>query len=118
MDARLFELAKQQVEVCKVFGSISRILILWTLDGGEMSVSQIAESVDLSIQNTSQHLLLMKDRGILTSRREGQIIYYSVCNPQGCTFPEIQFFVLRLVDQGISPRNGSRLCCFSKPASQ
>lgn len=88
MDARLLELAGRQAEICRVFGSASRILILWVLGSGEMSVSEIAESVDLSIQNASQHLLLMKSRGILTSRREGQITYYSICKPeavQGCT---------------------------------
>mgnify|MGYP005861223285 CR=1 FL=1 len=88
MDASLLELARHQAEICKTFGSATRILILWVLGNSELSVSEIAQSVDLSIQNASQHLLLMKSRGILTSRREGQVTYYSICRPevlQGCT---------------------------------
>jgi len=34
--------------------------------------------VNGSLQNTSQHLHLMKNKGILTSRREGQTIYYRI----------------------------------------
>lgn len=78
MDAKFYEQAIQQAEICKIFGSPTRILILWSLDGNEMSVSDIAEAIDTSLQNTSQHLRLMKDRGILTSRREGHSTYYRI----------------------------------------
>jgi DNA-binding transcriptional ArsR family regulator len=43
-----------------------------------MSVSDIAAAVNTSLQNTSQHLRLMKDKGILQSRRDGRSIYYRV----------------------------------------
>jgi ArsR family transcriptional regulator len=43
-----------------------------------MSVSEIASAIDCSLQNTSQHLRLMKDKDILASRREGQTIYYRI----------------------------------------
>lgn len=69
-------MAKRQAEICKVFGSPTRILILWALSGREMSVGDVAEAIESSLQNTSQHLRLMKDRRILTSRREGHTIYY------------------------------------------
>ena len=87
MDAKFYEQAKQQAEICKIFGSPTRILILWSLDGNEMSVSDIAEAIDTSLQNTSQHLRLMKDRGILTSRRKGHTIYYRIASHElmeGC----------------------------------
>jgi ArsR family transcriptional regulator len=41
-------------------------------------LGDIARSVNGSLQNTSQHLHLMKNKGILTSRREGQTIYYCI----------------------------------------
>jgi ArsR family transcriptional regulator len=88
MDAGFLEMAKQQAEICKIFGSSTRILILWALDGREMSVSDIAEMADTSLQNASQHLRLMKDRGILISRREGHSNYYRINDHelmQGCT---------------------------------
>ncbi len=67
-----------QAEFCKVFGNVQRLMILWSLADGELSVGDIARSVNGSLQNTSQHLHLMKNKGILTSRREGQTIYYCI----------------------------------------
>jgi ArsR family transcriptional regulator len=78
MDLKTIELAKNQAEMCRVFGSANRVLILWALGGQEMSVSAIAEMIDASLQNTSQHLRLMKDKNILSSRRVGNTIYYRV----------------------------------------
>jgi len=72
----MLEAAKQQAEICKVFGNVNRILILWVLGTRELSVSDIAEAIDSSLQNTSQHLRLMRDKGILASRRDGHTIYY------------------------------------------
>jgi DNA-binding transcriptional ArsR family regulator len=77
-DAELQELAESQASVCGVFGSAKRVLILWALGAREMSVSEIASTIECSLQNTSQHLRLMKDKGILVSRREGQTIYYRI----------------------------------------
>jgi DNA-binding transcriptional ArsR family regulator len=78
MDDQMLELARRQAEICKVFGNVNRIMILWVLGNQEMSVGDIAEAIDTSLQNASQHLRLMKDRGILTSRRKGHTIYYRI----------------------------------------
>ena len=72
------ERAKKMSEICRVFGHVSRILILWELAEQEKSVGEIAAAIDSSVQCTSQHLRLMKDKGILETRREGQSIYYRV----------------------------------------
>ena len=69
-----------QAEFCKVFGNVQRLMILWSLADSELSVGDIARTVNGSMQNTSQHLHLMKNKGILTSRREGQTIYYCIAN--------------------------------------
>ena len=78
MDEQLLKMASQQADFCQIFGSSTRILILWVLAGREMRVGDIAEAIDASLQNTSQHLRLMRDRGILTSRRKGHAIYYRI----------------------------------------
>jgi DNA-binding transcriptional ArsR family regulator len=77
-DAKLLELAESQAAICGVFGNAKRLLILWTLGKREMSVSEIASAIDCSLQNTSQHLRLMKDKDILASRREGHTMYYRI----------------------------------------
>lgn len=72
------ELAVRQAAVCGVFGNAKRVLILWALLDQELSVSEIALTIGASLQNTSQHLRLMEDKGILVSRRERQKVYYRV----------------------------------------
>jgi len=82
MDMSLLQQAEMQADLCRVFTSPRRVLIVWALADCELSVSEIAEAVDTSMQNTSQHLRLLKDKGLLTSRREGRTIYYRVANPE------------------------------------
>jgi DNA-binding transcriptional ArsR family regulator len=72
------ELSQEQADRCGVFGSARRVLILWALVDGELSVGAIAETVGSTIQNVSQHLSLMRERDIVVSRRDAQTIYYSL----------------------------------------
>ena len=74
------ELAERQAEICSIFSNSKRVLIFWTLVDRELSVNEIAEAIGSSIQNTSQHLRLMKAKNILRSRRDGQTIYYGIAN--------------------------------------
>ena len=55
-----------------------RLKILCTLGDGEVSVQDIAEYVGTSQSNISQHLAILRDKGILTSRKEANRVYYRV----------------------------------------
>ena len=72
------EFYELHANVCGIFSRPRRLEILDTLRDKELTVSEIHDSMSISKTNLSQHLTLMKDRGILNSRREGQHIYYSV----------------------------------------
>ena len=72
------ELAERQAERCRLFGNASRILILWSLSDKELPVTEIADEVGTSLQNVSQHLALLKEHKIVSARRDGQTIYYSI----------------------------------------
>jgi DNA-binding transcriptional ArsR family regulator len=74
-DAQFFKL---QSEICKTLAYPKRLMILHQLRGGEMSVGQIVSSLGLPQANVSQHLAIMRERGIVTTRREGTSIYYSL----------------------------------------
>ena len=76
----MHELAEEQADLLRVFSNPKRILILWALSGKELSVSDIATAIDASIQNTSQHLRLMKEKNLLKFRREGHSICYRVAD--------------------------------------
>ena len=74
----LEELARNQAAICKIFGSTRRVMIVWALHNREMTVTEIAEAVGASMQSASQHLRLMKDKGMLVSRKDGQSVLYRI----------------------------------------
>ncbi len=78
MDAVTIERARAQAEICSIFSNPRRVLILWALSEGELTVSDIAHAVGISIQNASHHLRLMRDRGVLDAKRQGQHILYRI----------------------------------------
>ena len=78
MDLAVKRLAEKQAELCKLFGNASRILILWCLSDRELPVTEIADEVGTSLQNTSQHLALLREHDIVSARRDGQTIYYRI----------------------------------------
>jgi ArsR family transcriptional regulator len=47
-----------------------------------MCVSELAEAMRISQANLSQHLAVMRQKGIVTTRREGLNIYYGLSNPK------------------------------------
>jgi rhodanese-related sulfurtransferase/predicted transcriptional regulator len=65
-------------EVAKALGHGRRLEILELLAQGERSVETLANAAGLSIANASQHLRLMRQAGLLVSRREGKRIFYRV----------------------------------------
>jgi rhodanese-related sulfurtransferase/DNA-binding HxlR family transcriptional regulator len=65
-------------EVAKALGHGRRLEVLELLAQGERSVETLARVAGLSIANASQHLRLMRQAGLLVSRREGKRIFYRV----------------------------------------
>ncbi len=48
----------------------------------ELSVTELIERIKLTQANISQHLSIMKSRGIVTSKRDGKNVYYKLENPR------------------------------------
>ena len=69
------ELYKIHSEMCKVFSNPTRLEILNLLSGKELSVTELIEKTKLSQANISQHLSIMKNKGIVLSARKGKNIY-------------------------------------------
>ena len=55
-----------------------RLKILCTLGDKEISVQDIVEQVGTSQSNISQHLAILRDKGILISRKDANRVYYRV----------------------------------------
>lgn len=67
-------------EMCKTISNPKRQAILDSLRDGELSVNEIVEKTGLGQANISQHLALLKDKGVVVLRRYGNNSFYSISN--------------------------------------
>jgi DNA-binding transcriptional ArsR family regulator len=65
----------------RVIGDANRIRILDQLRDGELSVAQLTERLGTSQQNTSKHLGVLLQAGIVSRRKEGTTAWYAVADP-------------------------------------
>jgi len=70
--------AKRATGLLKAMSNPVRLLVLCQLAEGEKSVGELERVVDVSQSALSQHLALLRARGIVASRRSGQTIFYSL----------------------------------------
>jgi len=73
---------KLQADVCKIFSNDKRLEIINLLKSGEMSNSDIMRETGLNKVNISQHMNILKSKGVVVSRRQGQQLFYSISNPK------------------------------------
>jgi DNA-binding transcriptional ArsR family regulator len=70
--------AGEAERLLKVIGNANRLLVLCLLHEGERSVGALNAELDLSQSALSQHLALLREEGLVSTRREAQTIYYSL----------------------------------------
>jgi len=78
---RPMEYFELHAEVCKTFGHPKRLIIISTLRDGECTVTELSEQIEIDTSNLSQHLHILREKGIVTTRREGTKIHYSLAHP-------------------------------------
>lgn len=78
-DQTLFELHAQ---ICQALGNAKRLEILHALRHGERSVGELATVLGARKANASQHLMVLRAKGIVVSRREGQAVFYRLTSPK------------------------------------
>jgi len=76
-DHHLYEL---HASICQTLAHPRRLEVIDRLRSGEMSVTDLAQALQISQPNVSQHLALMKQKGIVTARREGLNVYYRLAS--------------------------------------
>ncbi|HOJ68698.1 MAG TPA: metalloregulator ArsR/SmtB family transcription factor [Candidatus Hydrogenedentes bacterium] len=69
-------------EFFSVYSNPTRISIFCALRDGRKTVSELADLSGVSLQNASQHLRIMRDKGAVTAEREGQRVYYAISDPR------------------------------------
>ncbi len=73
---------EQAARSLKAMSHPLRLKILCTLGDSEASVQDIVEVVGTSQSNISQHLAILRDKGILTARKDANRVYYRVGDPR------------------------------------
>ncbi len=76
------QLYAYHAEMCKVFSHPKRLELINILRDKEMSAGELRERLGLAPANLSQHLTMMRERHILASRKEGNMVYYRIANPR------------------------------------
>ena len=67
-------------EMCKTISNPRRQAILDTIRDGEMTVSDLIKETGISQANLSQHLSILRSKGVVETRRDGNNVYYSLSN--------------------------------------
>jgi DNA-binding transcriptional ArsR family regulator len=75
-----YELYKLKAELCKTFADPKRLMIISELRHGERTVSHLTQVLQVPQAVVSRHLAVLRSRGVVTTRREGVNVYYSLAN--------------------------------------
>jgi ArsR family transcriptional regulator len=75
-------IANEQAHICKALSDPKRILIIHALRDGERTVSELAEELKVTPANLSQHLAVMRERGLVACQRRGNNMLYSLSSPK------------------------------------
>ena len=79
--ARLRGAAGQAVGALKLLANEDRLLLLCQLSQGELCVSDLEEELGIRQPTLSQQLGVLRTEGVVTTRRQGKNIFYSVADP-------------------------------------
>ena len=73
--------AGKAVSTMKVLANEDRLLLLCQISQGECCVSEIEEQLDIHQPTLSQQLGVLRNEGVVNTRRQGKNIYYSIADP-------------------------------------
>jgi DNA-binding transcriptional ArsR family regulator len=90
----------------KALANRNRLMLLCQLIEGERSVGELAEFLELRDSTVSQHLALLRKDGSVSTRREGQTIWYALASEP----------VRKLVETLYQIYCGPQAVCVAKPA--
>ncbi len=71
---------KRSAAVARALADPKRLCVLQCLARGEMSVRDLSDRVGCQVPNMSQHLAVLRNSGLVLTRRDGNIIYYRLAD--------------------------------------
>ena len=82
---RLVDNAKRATDFLKALAHESRLIMLCILAEGEKSVSELEHELDLRQPTVSQQLARLRADGLVSTRRDGKVIYYNLASNEART---------------------------------
>ena len=79
LDPQIFQL---HANMCKMLANPTRLMMLTLLSRQEMSVGELAQRVDAPMTTVSQHLGALRERHLVTARKDRQSVYYRLADPR------------------------------------
>ena len=76
------ELFQLKADLCKTFADAKRLMIINELRDGEKSVGDICTSLGIGQSLVSRHLSILRQKGVVQTRRNGTTIYYKISDSQ------------------------------------
>jgi DNA-binding transcriptional ArsR family regulator len=76
------ELDELVASMCKALNDSKRLLLLYALRYGRYTVTELCELIEAPQSNTSQHLAVLRDRGLVEAERQGNNVVYSLRHPK------------------------------------
>ena len=81
--------ATDAVNLLKGLANESRLMIMCVLSEGEVSVGQLNQRIKLSQSALSQHLAVLREQGLVQTRRESQTIFYRLADTAAMSIIEL-----------------------------
>ncbi len=72
------EITRLHANVCKGLADPKRLLIIQALRNGPRTVTELTEELALPQANVSQHLAVLRQKGLVKSSRDGHWVYYEL----------------------------------------
>lgn len=96
------ELHELHARVCKAIADPKRLLLINEMRDGSKSVGDMCDSLGISQSNASQHLAVLRDRGLVRAQRTGNNVYYSLSSPKIVQAVDLlrEFLAEDLADRG------------------
>ena len=76
------ELNLMHATLCQAIADPTRIALLYELGEGPKHVNEMVESLNVPQATVSRHLKILRERSLVTTRREGSYVYYELANPR------------------------------------
>jgi len=83
--------ASRTCGMLKTLSNPDRLLLLCQISQGERCVSELEEALDIHQPTLSQQLGVLRDEGLVDTRREGKRIYYSMASKEALAVMQVLY---------------------------